>query len=131
MSQNQATPLHPGETRSVTIEAATYWNRTGILLQQGVSYELRAAGTWRDAKEKCGPDGHDLKRLRWFRWLRRSRPHNWFALMGKAGDQTFHIGLGTPITPNAGGELLCFANDVPFMYWNNHCSITLSVTRTA
>ena len=125
----QATPMSPGEIRTIKIHAATYDNATGVLLQPGVTYQFRAAGTWCDASIECGPDGHDAPRLRYFRWMRRSRPNHWFALIGRAGGQTFLIASAATITPTEAGELLCYANDVRFMYWNNKGSVTLTIVR--
>lgn len=122
-------PLSPGETRTVEIHAATYNNATDVLLQPGVTYQFRAAGTWCDASIECGPDGYDTPKLRFVRWMRRSRRNQWFALMGHAGGQTFLIGSAATITATEAGELFCYANDVPLMYWNNTKSVTLTIVR--
>jgi hypothetical protein len=125
-----ATPMTARETRTVTIAAATFDNHTGVLLQPGITYQLRAHGTWCDASIKCGPDGHDAAKLRSFRWMRRAPRQNWFALIGHAAGQTFPISTAATITPAKAGELLCYANDVPFMYWNNKGAVTLTIVRT-
>lgn len=114
-----------------TIEARRYWNDTGIELIAGVTYRLTASGIWKDADTPCGPDGYDSARLRPFRWLRRSRPHQWFALMGQVGNVTFLIGSGTTFTSSVSGELRCYANDAPFMYGNNSGVVTLNVERVS
>lgn len=49
--------------------------------------------------------------------------------MGHAGGQTFLIGSAAAITPTRAGELRCYANDVPLMYWNNTGSVTLTIVR--
>src|SRR6266481_5902419 len=41
------------------------------------------------------------------------------------------IGKGWRGAPPADGELICFANDSPKMYWNNWGRIRFSITRTA
>ena len=125
----QATPMSAGETRTVTIYARPRNNATGVLLEPGVTYQFRAEGKWRDASIECGPDGHDAAKLRAFRWMRRSRPHDWFALMGRAGGETFLIGSAASFTPSEGGELVCYANDVWFTYGNNDGSVTLTISR--
>lgn len=125
-----ATPMSPGETRTVTIDAATLDNHTGVLLEPGITYQLSAKGTWRDASIECGPDGHDAARLRFFRGMRRAPDENWFALIGHAAGQTFPIRTAATITPTKAGELLCYANDVRFMYWNNEGAVTLTIVRS-
>jgi hypothetical protein len=69
------------ELPPVTIVARQHNNPTGIQLEGGATYELAARGTWFDASIECGPDGHDEPKPRKFRFLRRSRPNLWFALM--------------------------------------------------
>ena len=113
----------------ITIEARRYNNRTGVILEAGATYELTAEGRWRDASIECGPDGHDAPKLRWLRWTRRSRPNLWFALMGTVAGKRFLIGSKTTVTIEKTGELVCFANDAPVMYWNNSGAVTLTIRR--
>ncbi|HKR67132.1 MAG TPA: hypothetical protein VJZ00_25625 [Thermoanaerobaculia bacterium] len=78
----------------------------------------------------CGPDGHDAEKLRHVRFLRRSRPNLWFALMGDVGSQRFLIGSNAPqITIQKTGELTCFANDFIFTYGNNSGQVQLRIYR--
>ena len=57
----------------------------------------------------------------------------WFALVGAVGKdeaRLFLIGENLEGWEAKGdGELMCFANDVPRAYFNNHGSITLTITR--
>lgn len=128
--------MDPGQTCTMSVDAKTRWNHTGVHLQAGQRYRLSAAGVWADRGKSCGPDGHDGDRwvFRLTGCLRRARRLPWFALAGAVGenlDTAFLIGSGTEISPSSGGELTCFANDVSVMYGNNSGSLLLTVTRTA
>ena len=40
----------------------------------------------------------------------------------------FRIGKGlSSWTPDRAGELVCYANDLPFLYWNNFGPVTLEL----
>ncbi len=49
--------VEAGEAVSVDVFAREKWNNTGIYLEQGVSYEFAASGTWIDGSIVCGPAG--------------------------------------------------------------------------
>jgi hypothetical protein len=112
--------LQVGQEQSVSILAKEKWNDTGIELEPG-SYSMTADGQWFDASIRSGPDGYDSPNLilKLFEPLRRVRPARWFALMGSTvpdNSQAFVIGRGYTRDEKTGGTLLCFANDVSFMY---------------
>lgn len=127
--------MNVGEQVCVSVGARPRWVHTGVELTRGESYGLSASGLWRDWKIESGPDGYasrgPLMRLveRW-----RRLPHApWFALIGGIADvedSLFAIGSSVDYSPPRSGELRCFANDVSWAYFNNHGSITLTVTRT-
>ncbi|MCK5347684.1 MAG: DUF2235 domain-containing protein, partial [Candidatus Heimdallarchaeota archaeon] len=48
-----------GQSDKVEIFARERWNNTGIYLEFGEKYSLRAHGQWLDRKIKCGPNGSD------------------------------------------------------------------------
>jgi hypothetical protein len=63
---------------------------------------------------------------------RRVPTANWFALIGTLNgrdDTAFVIGRQLEYTADASARLVCFANDVPWAYWNNFGSVTLTITR--
>lgn len=127
--------LQVGESARAIIQAREKWNDTGITLTAGEVYRLTAAGEWRDAGIACGPGGYDSPNLllRASEWLRRAPRERWFMLVGSVGRDggaPFRIGREAPCRPTATGRLFCFANDVAFMYFNNHGSVELTVTRT-
>lgn len=134
--------LDAGTSRSLDVLAREKRNGTGIEVATGERYAFRAKGEWTDLSIRCGPDGYATRDApllsRWFLTLferrRRLRAENWFVLAGVVGsDDTAAFRIGGRLDdwrPNASGELLCFANDVPSAYFNNRGSITLTVTRT-
>lgn len=121
--------LQPGESRTAPIHACKRNNRTGIELEAGVTYDCVATGPWKDASIDHDADGKDVPELRWWTVLRRVRKAHWFRLIGVVGGETHLLGTHATITPSRSGELVCYANDVWFMYWNNKGSIELTVTR--
>jgi hypothetical protein len=125
-----------GQKVTVTVAARRLWNDTGVVLEQGRTYRFTAAGEWVDAWNRCGPDGYASNNvfLRLAEWARRDPPEPWFALIGAhAHDLStrFAIGAGSECQPRQTGELTCFANDVPFFYWNNRGEISLTIERVA
>ena len=118
-------------TQSGSVNARQQWNRVAEL-EANVEYEITvpAGEEWKDASIRCGPEGYTRWWLRPFTWLRRHRPAPWFALIGVIGDgEPFMIGRQRVVQPQKAGQLLCYANDASFMYWNNSGSLKVSVTR--
>lgn len=119
------------ECQSISITSRDYWNNTGIILQEGFTYDFKAEGIWTDWFIQCNADGFS----KWYRGLlgryKRSKHDNWFALMGCINKENIFL-IGTekkefmaPMT----GELFCFANDISWAYRNNKGSLTLTITR--
>jgi hypothetical protein len=120
----------------VRIEARGRWTATGVLLEAGGRYALRATGTWHDRQIPSGPQGYAspsrLFRLA-ERW-RRCRTAPWMALIGGVGRQRagrFVIGAAADLVPDRDGELSCFANDLPLFRLNNRGSVELLVARNS
>ncbi len=80
--------LDEGQSAVVTIHADRIWNRTGLVFEQGASYEIsHADGKWRDKDSRpCGAGGDELAGLDLFRrlgaWARRSPRAKYCALFG-------------------------------------------------
>jgi hypothetical protein len=121
----------------IRIDAATRWNYTGYPLRKGLTYRfvVPPGQTWRDWYVISGPDGYSRWYLAPFIPLLRvtstvnGRPR-FFTLIGAVGpsvEDAFIIGNGTTHTATADGELVCFANDVPWAYSNNRGAILFSV----
>jgi hypothetical protein len=127
--------LKSGESKSFVVEAAKFWNPSGIALKAGSTYDVRVEGdqTWTDWYVVAGPDGYTLEALRPWDYWKRVPSQNWFKLTGTISrDEKSPIPIGKALTnfsPNTSGELVCFANDIPWMYWNNRGSISVKVTR--
>lgn len=49
--------LAPGGIASFPVYAGEHWNRTGLYLEQGATYEFAATGEWVDHTIPCGPKG--------------------------------------------------------------------------
>jgi hypothetical protein len=127
--------LKPGESKSFVVDAAKLWNPSGIALKAGSIYDVKVEGdqTWKDWYIAAGPDGYTRETLRPWEFLRRVPDQNWFKFTGTIGrDEKSPIPIGKALTnfsPNKSGELVCFANDIAWMYWNNRGSISVTVTR--
>ena len=51
--------LAVGESAEIVVKAREYWNRSGIMLRVGHTYDLEVPGqqTWQDASNVCGANG--------------------------------------------------------------------------
>ncbi|MCG7626294.1 DUF2235 domain-containing protein [Epibacterium sp. MM17-32] len=49
--------LHPGQTRTVAAHARQHWNATGLFIEAGGRYRIRARGEWLDASIPATADG--------------------------------------------------------------------------
>ncbi len=121
---------------TISICAKKKWSRTGFVLEAGCTYRFAAKGQWVDWTIVYGPDGGTSGSnffLRLFEGFRRRPKDNWFALIGGVDEDdstTFLIGASLPIfTAIRAGELACYANDVPFAYFNNKGSVSLTIER--
>ena len=99
---------------------------TGLRLQPGERYNFSAGGSWLDWKTKCGPEGW---RGGWKERFCRVPRQPFFLLCGAVGRDdrhTFPIGAGrqwevpADVAELDDYQLYLFANDWPFMYFNNH-----------
>jgi hypothetical protein len=131
-----AAELCPGEERTVEVAARPRWTATGIVLVSGARYRARAEGGWRDRHLATDAAGYDSPNLV-FRLVERFRRHpraRWFALVGTVDRRRgtrLVLGAATEFTARATGELVCYANDLLPMLFNNSGSVRLTVVRTA
>ncbi len=132
---DEASPLPVGKSRSFHICAANPHNRSGILLVEHGRYRIDATAKdgWDDWYLGDLPiNGHDPAWLAWGRKLRACPEQRWFELTGSLvgrRDICFPIDESVVIRAPASGELEVFANDIPFLYWNNSGDVTVRVTR--
>ena len=142
--------LAVGDARTFTVFARCADNWSGVQLSAGVHYELVAANVadWCDSTINVteGPRGYK-DHPSWFmalgfflaRPFRRKADAYWFQLIGGTSDERealFPIcGSESPpgscsllrFTPQFGGELRAFANDLPITYSNNYGRVDLIV----
>ena len=128
--------LSPGEFHRVHIPANEKWANTEIDFAAGETYALKAEGEWRDLFTKCGAGGY-TSCLPWMVMMEKKRrmpDARWFELIGAIGNDSasyFRIGVGREFAPDRVGKLVCFANDLMGMYWNNCGGVWLNVERVA
>lgn len=142
-----------GSKAHIRIEAGSFWNASGLILERGAEYvaEVVKVNTWQDASE-----GKDKPISPESGWWPIKGPVRWFsdlsryfgalrypekdlfvlmgAIYGKCEDGRVcakHIPIGNKadITVPADGEFCAYANDVATMYGNNKGSLVLQVMR--
>ena len=128
------TLLDVGDSVTVPVEAWKLWNNTGVRVAPDQVYRLSATGEWRDWFVPCKADGYPTRNLMQllFAPFRRVRSALWFQLIVAvdSGGEMEPAGLELDAWhPKAEGLLTCFANDVPFMYWNNSGLVWLTIER--
>lgn len=127
--------MKSGESKSFVVDAAKLWNPSGIALKAGCIYDVKVEGdqTWNDWYIPSDPDGYTREALRPWEFLRRVPNQNWLKLTGTIErNEKSPIAMGKGLTnfsPNESGELVCFANDIAWMYWNNRGSVSVTITR--
>lgn len=125
--------------KKARIDAQCRWNRSGVLLQPGASYELKVTAmieAWRDKTVDADVATGWTGSLSWLgaiaqRWARdTSAPM--YALVGAQGQrpETFvAVGKSYRLRASTADELLLFANDWPSRYQNNHGCLELTIKR--
>ncbi|MDF2155026.1 DUF2235 domain-containing protein [Vibrio sp. CAU 1672] len=143
LPQQRLTVLAPDESKTITVYAAEKYNRSGVFLEAGRTYQFSVADDeqWYDASIACSAAGWDradvelgLKEvaITTLEPFRRVAGADWFTLCASIGSQDkelFEIGLSAQYTPATSGELCPFANDLERFYGNNRGSIRCTVTR--
>jgi hypothetical protein len=129
--------LELGHTAYVEVCAKRAWNDSGIDVVAGQSYSFSVPGSemWQDWWQRCRADGYsDRNFLKPLRRFRRAPAGKWMQLVGTIGRQRrFSILIGSHLIdffPPFPGRLYFFANDLPWMGWQNRGMIALRITRT-
>ena len=133
-----AVTLQVGQSISVELVARECWNATGVVVAPGQRYAFTATGEWNDGGIPCGPDGFVPEQAPLVsRWLvkaaaplLRLKNRRYICVVGSVArrpESFFAIGRGLRSWPTEqlGGQLECFANDVPFAYFNNRGSVQM------
>lgn len=119
-----------GESKTIEVASADYWNASGVFVTAGESYQVTASGTWTDWYIDTDANGYSNWYLNLFTLLKRSKSDKWFKLMGSVNQNTdFAIGTSAILTPNVSGPLDFYANDANGFYWNNYGSVQVTITR--
>lgn len=141
--------LQAGEP--VRLETRAYWGHTGQHVEKGRSYRVKIE--WYGVADGDGwmripvrdlngwPDGWQRVAAAPLFWLRRRPFDPWFALIGTVNcANPFRIQPGKhlqevkseknvswsePFAAPASGEFVCYFNDAPWAYGNNHGSIVI------
>lgn len=129
----------PDHVQCAEIQSASYWFDTKINVSREHAYEMTvifpAPGT-PDAVSDWFLSINDLSG--WPAWakiigsvfffLRRDPFEPWFSLMATV-DRKYPQRLcsGLPYRPPASGRLICYFNDSPWAYGNNHGSVLLKM----
>jgi hypothetical protein len=144
--EKSASPAHkllPGAQASTRIDALCMWNRTGVLLEPGATYEIaitRRIEPWRDARLpeadlRMGWQGPIASFAGVFaKWFARYPEAPMYSLVGAQGkhpDSFFIVGNSSLVrgSPIGAQELLVFANDWKGFYKNNQGCLEMSIVR--
>lgn len=120
--------LDIGASHELSVDPRARFVGTGLKLAAGEHYAFQASGKWRDGLAKtCGPEGWRNRLLARFNRLPGQPFFLLCGCLGRDADGAFGIGaeLADWRVPDAAAtaqdpELCLFANDWPWMYWNNH-----------
>jgi len=139
MTNRESVYLSVGDSAVVEVWAKTQANRTKIAVKQGSKYRfvVPSGQVWTDWFIRSDANGYPHGPLPFlqeaFQATKPLPDKNWFLLVGaidRPRNATFAIG-GKPIEVlmNSSGELILFANDSKWFYWNNFGRIQVIVTR--
>lgn len=113
-------------------------NHTSLVISVGDVLYFDCRGTWKDATISCDANGWTgASVLPFAAWIYDNDFLNnqkvcpgfpYMHLMGKVGKQIFPIGAGKKqIVVQDTGELILFANDISWLYWNNSGSVFVGI----
>jgi hypothetical protein len=147
------TAFSVGAHESSRIETRSYWGNTGLRVERYRIYRVQVK--WDHVVDGDGWLGVPVNTLNgwpddWHRlaaaplfWLRRRPFDPWFAMIATVDRQKpFRLlpdessppeqsptatSWSRPFVAPATGELVCYFNDAPWAYWNNHGSVTLTL----
>lgn len=139
--RNKRLIIGSDNARSFDIYASRWMNYSGIYLEKG-TYEFKYSNLkdWRDASKKSGVNGwFDQKSwINWTHWVSRFPSAHLYSVIGGIHNQRksqfdmgelLENGKSYSVAQGNEGELYAFANDIYFMYFNNHGQVTITVER--
>jgi hypothetical protein len=126
-----------GQTAYVPVYANKPWNDSGVDVVSGqvFNFAVPAGEEWTGWRNRCDADGCDstnyLRRLEIFRRVPKAKWLQLIGTIGKSVRSPIIVGSQFPnFLPPSQGRLYLFANDIPWMYWNNRGMIAVRITRT-
>ena len=129
--------MRVGHTTYVCVYANRPWNDSGIdvVSGQAFNFAVPSGEEWIDWQKACGADGYGSTCfVRPWELFRRVPQAKWFQLIGTIGKSIKSpVVIGSKLLnflPPFPGRLYLFANDLPWMYWNNRGVIAVRITRT-
>lgn len=130
--------LHPGQSRTIIVDARNKWNSSGIYLKPDFTYNfevLQIDEEWKDAHLDATPEIGTISTpfyLNFFNCFKRFPEVNWFVLVGSVGkDKKTFFKIGEQLEnyiPSKSNEFYCFANDAEGFYYNNKGKLTLRIS---
>jgi hypothetical protein len=134
---NAPATIRLGQTAYVCVYAHKPWNDSGVDVMSGqvFSFSVPSGEEWIDWQTPCGADGYGSTYfVRPWEILRRVPKAKWLQLIGTIGKSVKSpVIIGSKLLnflPPFPGRLYLFANDLPWMYWNNRGVIAVRITRT-
>jgi hypothetical protein len=134
---NDPATMRIGQTAYVPVYANKLWNDSGVDVVSGqvFSFTVPVGEEWSGWQKPCSANGYGSSCfVKPWEPFRRVPKVNWLQLIGTIGRSTKSpVIIGSKLLnflPPLPGRLYLFANDVPWMYWNNQGMIAVRITRT-
>jgi hypothetical protein len=134
---NALATMRLGQTAYVCVYAHKPWNDSGVDVVSGQFFSFSVPGgeEWSDRQRASGADGYaSTYFIRPWERLRRVPKAKWLQLIGTIGKRIKSpVIIGSKLLnflPPFPGRLYLFANDLPWMYWNNRGMIAVRIIRT-
>ena len=129
--------MRVGQTAYVPVYANKLWNDSGVDVVSGQVFSFAAppGEQWIHWQRTCSAEGYASTVFgRPLEIFRRVPKAEWLQLIGTIGKSIRSpVIIGSKLVdflPPSPGRLYFFANDVPWMYWNNRGMIAVRITRT-
>lgn len=100
--------LENGESSEMEVFSKNWWNNSGIKVEKGEEYIIKASGEWQDKKYKSGPSGYKSPNLlmKAFEFSRRHKKARWFSLVACVHPNDSSLEKMTPESGNVASGLV-------------------------
>lgn len=120
---------------ATTVKAIEPENMVGLEINSGEEYTVTVpeGQTWLDDKRPNTPprgkEGSPIMNL--FALLKKAKNSLWFALIAeiKGENKPYDLSVDSNFKPTGNGELVLYANDAKWFYWNNAGEILVEIHR--